>query len=106
MIQVTREAANWISTQIESRGRGKGIRLGIAPAGCTGYKYVIEFVDEENEEDHWTYQKGVRFFIDPRSRPVLQGSVVEFKTEGMNSGIEIINPNTQDKCGCGESFSI
>ena len=106
MIKVTRAAANWISSQIESRGKGKGIRLGIAPAGCTGYKYIIEFVDEENEEDHWTDQKGVRFFIDPKSRPALLDSVVEFRKEGLNSGLDIINPNTRDKCGCGESFSI
>ena len=66
----------------------------------------FEFVDEENEEDYWTDQKGVRFFIDPKSRPVLLDSVVEFRTEGLNAGLDIINPNTRDKCGCGESFSI
>ena len=60
----------------------------------------------ENEEDYIVQKKGLLFFIDPRSREVLQGSVVEFKTEGMNSGLEIINPNTRDKCGCGESFNI
>ena len=106
MIQVTQAASAWIREQLYLRGRGKGIRLGIAPAGCTGYKYIIEFVDEENEEDYWTDQKGVRFFIDPKSRPALLDSVVEFRTEGLNSGLDIINPNTRDKCGCGESFSI
>jgi iron-sulfur cluster assembly protein len=106
MIQVTQAASSWIREQLYLRGRGKGIRLGIAPAGCTGYKYVIEFVDEENEEDYYTDQKGVRFFIDPKSRPALLDSVVEFRTEGLNSGLDIINPNTRDKCGCGESFSI
>ena len=49
MIQVTQAASAWIREQLYLRGRGKGIRLGIAPAGCTGYKYIIEFVDEENE---------------------------------------------------------
>ena len=106
MIQVTREAATWISRQLESRGKGQGIRLGVAPAGCTGYKYIIEYVDTPNEEDYWTDQKDIRVFIDPRSRPVLLGSVIEFKTEGMNAGLEIINPNTQAKCGCGESFAV
>ena len=106
MIQVTREAAKWISSQIESRGKGQGVRLGVAPAGCTGYKYIMEYVDTPNEEDYWVDEKDIRFFIDPRSRPVLMGSVVEFKTEGINAGLEIINPNTRDKCGCGESFNI
>ena len=106
MIKVTQAASAWLRAHLYLRGRGKGIRLGIAPAGCTGYKYVIEFVDEETEEDHWVDQKGVRVFIDPRSRPVLMGSVVEFKTEGINTGLEIINPNTRDKCGCGESFNL
>ena len=105
-LQVTLDAANWIHEQLSKRGKGRGIRLGVAPAGCTGYKYIVEFVDQENEEDYIVQKKGLLFFIDPKSKPVLQGSVVEFKTEGINSGIEIINPNAQDKCGCGESFNI
>ena len=106
MIQVTHSAATWIHEQLSRRGKGRGVRLGVAPAGCTGFKYIMEFVDQENEEDYIVQKKGLLFFIDPRSREVLQGSVVEFKTEGMNSGLEIINPNTRDKCGCGESFNI
>ena len=36
MIQVTQAASAGIREQLYLRGRGKGIRLGIAPAGCTG----------------------------------------------------------------------
>ena len=41
MIKVTQAASAWIREQLYLRGRGKGIRLGIAPAGCTGYKYCL-----------------------------------------------------------------
>ena len=106
MIQVTQAASAWIREQLYLRGRGKGIRLGIAPAGCTGYKYIIEFVDQEYDEDYLTDYKGVIFFIYLNILSVLLDSVVEFRTEGLNAGLDIINPNTRDKCGCGESFSI
>ncbi len=105
-LQVTLDAANWIHEQLSKRGKGRGIRLGVAPAGCTGYKYIIEFVDQENEEDYIVQKKGLFFFIDPKSKPILQGSVVEFRTEGLNSGLDIVNSNTRDRCGCGESFNI
>ena len=45
MIQVTHEAATWIHGQLSKRGKGRGIRLAVAPAGCTGYKYIMEFVE-------------------------------------------------------------
>tara|TARA_A100001015_G_scaffold297414_1_gene378904 strand:+ start:810 stop:1130 length:321 start_codon:yes stop_codon:yes gene_type:complete len=106
MIKLTDEAIVWIKEQLYLRGRGKGIRIGIAPAGCTGYKYVIEYVDQENRDDHCTEQKGVKVFIDAKSYFGLKDSVVEFRTEGLNSGLDIVNPNTRDTCGCGESFSI
>ena len=33
MIQVTHGAATWIHEQLSRRGKGRGVRLGVAPAG-------------------------------------------------------------------------
>ena len=31
---------------LDERGKGKGIKLGIKKAGCSGYEYTFDFVDE------------------------------------------------------------
>ena len=31
---------------LKDRGRGEGVRLGIKKAGCSGYEYTFNFVDE------------------------------------------------------------
>jgi Fe-S cluster assembly iron-binding protein IscA len=37
---------------------------------------------------------------------MVQGTEVDYATEGLNSTIKFNNPNAQDLCGCGESFSV
>lgn len=105
-ILITKKAADWISKQLQERGRGLGVRVGVTPSGCTGFKYVIEYADHQAIEDVVVEEHGVTVFIDPKSLLYLSGSLIDFKTEGINSGIEISNPKATAHCGCGESFAI
>ena len=45
-ISVTNSAAEHIASQLETRGHGLGIRVGVTTTGCSGMAYVLEFVDE------------------------------------------------------------
>ena len=105
-ITVTEPAAEWIQSQLAKRGKGLGIRMGTKPSGCTGYKYILEFVDEPEDTDTVIEEHGVKVFIDPKSFLMLAGTVLEYKTEGLNSGLDFVNPNVTAQCGCGESFSV
>lgn len=105
-ITVTETAAEWIRSQLDKRGKGLGIRMGTKPSGCTGYKYILEFVDEPEDTDILIEEHGVRVYIDPKSWLMLAGTVLEYKTEGLNSGLDFVNPNVTAQCGCGESFSV
>lgn len=105
-ITVTEQAAEWIQSQLDKRGKGLGIRMGTKTSGCTGYKYVLEFVDQPNDTDIVIEEHGVKVFIDPKSWLMLAGTVLEYKTEGLNSGLDFVNPNIKAQCGCGESFSV
>ena len=33
---------------LSERGRGEGVKVGIKEAGCSGYEYTFDFVDEIN----------------------------------------------------------
>ena len=44
-------AASRVQHFLENRGKGIGLRLGVKTTGCSGLAYVIEFVDELQEDN-------------------------------------------------------
>ena len=105
-ISVTEAAAKHVGSQLASRGKGLGIRVGVTTSGCSGMAYVLEFVDETAPEDHVFEQDGVKVFVDPKSMVYLDGTELDFVKEGLNEGLQFRNPNVQAECGCGESFTV
>ena len=106
IIQVTPSAAAHIRKQLEQRGRGIGIRIGVKTSGCSGLSYLLEFVDQANEQDRCFNIQDISFYIAPESLIYLRGTELDFATEGLNSGIKFNNPNAVSTCGCGESFTV
>ncbi|MGR3808505.1 iron-sulfur cluster assembly protein [Pasteurella testudinis DSM 23072] len=105
-VSLTESAANRVRTFLENRGKGLGLRLGVKTSGCSGLAYVLEFVDEMNEDDQVFEQHGVKVIIDSKSLVYLQGTQLDFVKEGLNEGFKFDNPNKKDECGCGESFTV
>ncbi|KAB2825230.1 iron-sulfur cluster assembly protein IscA [Aliivibrio sp. S4TY2] len=105
-ISVTESAANRVQTFLESRGKGIGLRLGVRTSGCSGMAYILEFVDELNEEDQVFEEFGVKIIIDPKSLAYMDGTELDFAKEGLNEGFKFNNPNVKSECGCGESFNV
>jgi len=106
---VTDVAAEKIRRQIERRGRGLGIKVGVTTTGCSGLAYTLEFVDEEQGREVCMEHheiNGVRIYVDPKHRPYLYGMTIDYQKKGLNEGFEFINPNERDRCGCGESFTV
>ena len=94
------------SKVLKERGRGKGIRLGIKKAGCSGYEYTFDFVDEVFD-DYIAFEKnGCKIFVDSNSFAFLKGSLIDYVEDGLNQGIKFVNPNAKAVCGCGESFTL
>ena len=109
MISVTELAASKIRTQIERRGRGLGIKVGVRTTGCSGLAYTLEFVDQEQGIQHCVEHHdvgGVRIYLNPEHRIYLDGMIIDYQRKGLNEGFEFINPNERDRCGCGESFRV
>ena len=105
-ISVTEAAAGHVQRQLDARGHGEGIRIGVKTSGCSGLAYVLEFVDAVQPEDEVFEDFGVKLFIDPKSLVYLDGTIVDFAKEGLNEGLEFRNPNVAGECGCGESFTV
>ncbi len=105
-ISLTQAAADHVQRQLQQRGHGLGIRVGVRTSGCSGMAYVLEFVDESQPQDEVYEGAGVRVFVDPKSLAYLEGTELDFVREGLNEGFQFNNPNVAAECGCGESFTI
>lgn len=86
-------------------GAAFGLRVGVKPTGCSGYKYVVEVAEGTMDQDLIFEDNGLKIVVDKRSLQYLEGSELDFVHEGFNSSFKFNNPNVQDTCGCGESFS-
>ncbi|MBW7982159.1 iron-sulfur cluster assembly protein IscA [Enterobacillus tribolii] len=105
-IAMSNSAAERVRTFLTNRGKGLGLRLGVKTSGCSGMAYVLEFVDELNDDDVVFEDKGVKVIVDGKSLVYLDGTELDFVKEGLNEGFKFNNPNVKGECGCGESFNV
>lgn len=106
MITVTDTAAKKIKSNLDKRGSGIGIRIGVRTTGCSGLAYVLEYVDKVTGDDTVFDSNDVQVIIDGKSLPILGDLDVDYVRQGLNEGFEFNNPIEKDRCGCGESFRI
>lgn len=105
-ITMTEAAAMRVRAFLENRGKGIGLRLGVRTSGCSGMAYVLEFVDDIQDEDQVFEDKGVKVIVDSKSLLYIDGTELDFTKEGLNEGFKFNNPNVSSECGCGESFNV
>jgi len=99
-------AIEHFSKVLIDRGSGEGVKLGVKEAGCSGYEYTFDFVDEVID-DYISFEKnGCKIFVDTKSFNFLKGSLIDYQDDGLNKGTKFINPNAKAVCGCGESFTL
>ena len=105
-ITLTESAAKHIQQQLEKRGRGLAFRVGIKKTGCSGFSYTFDYADEIKSGDLLFESHKTKIVVDTDSLPYLDGSRIDFAKEGLNSSFKFINPNIDNTCGCGDSFSV
>jgi iron-sulfur cluster assembly protein len=108
MITLTEKAYDKVKSQLQKRGTGVGIRLGVKTTGCSGLAYTLEYVDAyDSEVGVINYaQKDFAVLVDMKSDIYLNGLTMDWVRNGLNEGFDFKNPNEKDRCGCGESFRI
>ena len=82
------------------------LRLTVKPDGCTGLTYKPSMITRINDNDHVYKSNGVTIVVDSHSIPFVDGTEIDYVTEGLQSGFKYNNPNAANNCGCGESFNI
>lgn len=105
-INVSERAAKQIQKQLEKRGSGLGLRLGVKTAGCSGYAYILDYADEQAVDELVFEQHGVKVLVKQDDLNKLDGMELDYAKEGFNEAFKFNNPNVKGTCGCGESFSV
>ena len=103
-IVLTADAAQFLAVQLRKHPDAVGVRLAVAPAGCSGLRYRVEHVNVVDEHDVTFKRGGVRLVVDRASLPFVQGTTLRLAQEGLVRRLRFDNPNARQSCGCGESF--
>ena len=83
-----------------------GLRVGVMPGGCSGFKYSLNIEDKPANDDIVIESNGVRLFVDEWSGQYLNGITVDYESDFQESGFAFDNPNATGGCGCGTSFTV
>ena len=108
MITLTETAARKVKQQLEKRGRGVGIAVGVRTTGCSGLAYTLEYVDYPPVTRDWMKytSNGVTVYVNGKDLVYVDGMTMDWRRQGLNEGFDFINERERDRCGCGESFRI
>lgn len=105
-ITLTESAAKQIQCQLAKRGKGIALRIGVKKVGCSGLAHTFDYADEIRANDHMFEPHDARVVVDADSLSFLDGSRIDFVTEGLKQMFKFDNPNVESECGCGESFNV
>ena len=83
-----------------------GLRFGVKKSGCSGWAYVIDMAKDRKPDDLVFLQDGVEVLVDPESLPQVDGTEIDFVSQGLNQQFIFKNPRQTGECGCGESFTV
>jgi len=108
MIAVTESAQQKIQENLNRRGQGRGIRIGVRTTGCSGLAYTLEYLDKITDLDPGYTKLFETFcvYISEKDLPYFKDLEVDYVRQGLNEGFEFRNTAEKDRCGCGESFRI
>lgn len=105
-VVLTDQAASKVKSLIENEGRDDlALRIAVQPGGCSGMRYQLFFDDRQMDGDVRQDFSGVTVVVDRMSVPYLMGATIDFADTIEQQGFTIDNPNAQNSCACGDSFS-
>ena len=106
-IAVTERAAVKAISLSQREGFAEPIlRLRVLAGGCSGFSYKLSFERDQLADDHVIDAYGLRVLVDPKSAPIVMGSILEFNDAMLGGGFKVNNPQAVHECACGESFSV
>jgi iron-sulfur cluster assembly protein len=106
MISLTDQAVTQLRGLMQQQGLDDlGLRVFVAPGGCSGFQYGMRFEDSAMDGDAIESNEGITVYVDEFSAQYLEGAEIDFVDELMGGGFTVHNPNAVTGCACGQSFT-
>ncbi len=105
-IELTPSAAKQIASYMQTQDGAKALRFGVKNAGCSGFAYTVDMTTEIHADDEVFESRGVKVVVDKAHLEQLDGTQIDYHSDGFASAFKFKNPKVVDECGCGESFSV
>ncbi len=103
---LTETAVKQVKQLMETQNLGNVyLRMGVKGGGCSGLSYSLEFDNEIGPHDKQFDIDGVQVVCDKKSYIYLNGTTLDYVTQGLTGGFTFVNPQAKSSCGCGTSFS-
>ena len=104
-VTLTPAAAERVRQFLAETPGGIGLRFGVKKSGCSGWAYVVDIATQAREGEQVFEQDGVAVRVDADSLPQVDGTEIDFVSQGLNRQFVFRNPRMAAECGCGESFT-
>ncbi|EFB27017.1 hypothetical protein PANDA_002670, partial [Ailuropoda melanoleuca] len=105
--------ASCVQRLLEITEGSEFLRLEVEGGGCSGFQYKFSLDTVINPDDRQEgrggvfEQGGARVVVDSDSLAFVKGAQVDFSQELIRSSFQVLNnPQAQQGCSCGSSFSI
>lgn len=105
-LRLSERAATHVREFMQRESSAVGLRVGVKPSGCSGYRYEVELARTCEPGMHVFHSQGVDVYVDADSLPMLAGCELDYVRDGLQTGFRFRNPNVSGTCGCGESFAV
>lgn len=105
-ITLTERAARRINEIMTGEPEGSMLRVSVNGGGCSGFQYVFDVEQAQQEDDVAIERDGATVLVDQISLQYIDGSVIDFVDDLIGQSFKIQNPHATASCGCGTSFSL
>jgi len=106
-LTMTDSALDYVRKQLGASKDAQGVLLGVKKSGCSGFKYDMQLAKVlQGNEKAIQMADDITLYVTKDALPFVNGTEIDYTTEGLNSSMVFNNPNAKDECGCGESFNV
>lgn len=108
-LEMTENAAIRIRDLLERRREKEpattAVRIGIKSRGCNGLSYTMDYAVEKKKLEEEVERDGATVLIESKALMHVIGTTMDFVEDDLSSEFVFHNPNAEEACGCGESFT-
>ncbi len=104
-VTLTVSAAERVKQYLQQTPEGIGLSVAVKKSGCSGWAYVLDIAREAKPDEQVFNSHGIEVRVPENSLAQLEGTEIDFVSQGLNQQFMFRNPRVTGECGCGESFT-